>query len=139
MTNDSSRISPSLRVECRLDDDPRLMVGITEIIAHVAEHALLSEQERDNFKAAVLDAFREGFLLEHRKSAPATIHFVAADFPDRVEVAIGSSVPVVAEEIPKAMKGSVEREVRDGRLYVTLAKSKGSASSSGGSKSGQTI
>jgi hypothetical protein len=152
MATDPARISRSLRIECTLHDDPRLMVGITEIVVHAAQHAGLSEQAQENLRAAVAEACREAFLLARDKvDMSATVKFVAADFPDRVEVTIeppqgarsaGAGSPGVgaqgAEAVansPTAARGvGVQRDVREGRICLTLAKSNGGANSGAASK-----
>jgi hypothetical protein len=147
MTIDPARVSLGFRVECTLHDDSRLMVGITEIVGHAAERVGLSEKEQKDFKAAVVEACREAFLLAHRtEGTSATIKLAAADLPNLVEVTIECSAAAraagvdpsgkaatLAAGIPKAPTGpraaGVQREVREGRFYVTVAKSNGASKS----------
>jgi hypothetical protein len=139
MATDPARISPSLRIQCTLHDDPRLMVGITEIVAHAAQHAGLSEQAQENLRAAVVEACRETFLLARDKAdTSATLKFAAADFPDRVGVTIEPSEGALAAAADPSCVGAqgaegiansltaargvgVQRNVREGRIYLTLA------------------
>jgi hypothetical protein len=146
MTTDPARASLSFHVECTLHDDPRLMVGITEIVGHAAERAGLSEKEQKDFKAAVVEACREAFLLAHRGGTSATIKLAAADLPGRVEVTIEPSEAARAAGVDPSAKAAklaagisnaptglraagVQREVREGRFCVAVAKPKGASKS----------
>jgi anti-sigma regulatory factor (Ser/Thr protein kinase) len=141
MTTDPARVSRNLRIECTLHDDPRLMVGVREIIRHAAECAGLSEQQQKDFEGAVFEACRESFLLVHGKQVRSpTIKLAAADFPDRLEITIDagaseeSAKPTPTQAVSNSARSDrsgsgVRRETRGGIFYVTLAKSSGAVNS----------
>jgi hypothetical protein len=143
MSTDSNRGPRTARIECTLNHDPRLLSGVTAVVAHVARRAGLSERVGANISAAAAEACREAFLgLNSQAAPPSSVKLVAVDFADRVEVTIetaAQTLPVASPRAPRESAGTrtgegigkslegdlvdrVERETLSGRSRVTLVK-----------------
>jgi len=138
---------PETRVDCTLQDDPRLIAGAGAIAAHIARQAGLSEHAQRDFHAAAEVACREAFQSCSTKgSGRATISLVAALYADRVEVALEYPAKKRAAGSVRRRSGGVAgdgraaappasqlvdhiaRTTRSGRCRVTLVKYCGVAS-----------
>jgi anti-sigma regulatory factor (Ser/Thr protein kinase) len=143
MHTEPDPMAPNARIQCTLQNDPRLIAGVAAVVAHVARRAGLSGRAEEDVSTAAAEACREAFLLCNRPGAPSSsIQLAIADLSDRVEVTIessGGALPAAGPPAPlkgaaaKAGKGigkplggdlveRVERETRDGRTRVTLVK-----------------
>jgi anti-sigma regulatory factor (Ser/Thr protein kinase) len=122
------------RIECTLDNDPRLIVSMGAVLAHAARRAGLPETTQEEIAAAVVEASRETPIPANGKgSSASTTRLVLEEFSDRVEVTIESSAGARPEEIRKRLEGKatdrLRYEERDGRVRLTLLKSCGAAMS----------
>ena len=140
---------PEARVDCTLQDDPRLIAGAGAIAVHIARQAGLSEHAQRDFHAAAEEACREAFEnCGARGSSRATVSLAAALYADRVEVALEYPVKKRAAGSARRRSGGVVgdgraaappasqlvdhivRTTRGGRRRVTLVKFCGLASPS---------
>jgi hypothetical protein len=130
------------RTEFTLQDDPRLMAGVTAIVSFAAQRCGLSCDAGEGFAAAVATACQETFpLVNQNGTQNAALKLVVADFPDRVEVTIehsGEALPTAgldtfcggaaggSEGLSKALQSTnvdrVQYETREGRSRMTLIK-----------------
>jgi hypothetical protein len=143
MSAHSERISG---IECKLDDDPRLVAGASVIVAHVARRAGLSDPVAAEIAGGASAACAAVFQAIGRGESSAAIKLAVAEFPDRVEVTIEPSPEDLkklrasssaerpagfAEEIRQRLKGAeldgLNVELRDGIPRVTLVKNSGAA------------
>ena len=132
---------PEARVECTLQNDPRLIAGAGAIAAHMARHAGLTEHAQRDFHAAAQEACREALQsCGAKRSGRATISLAATRYADRVEVAVeypekkraaGSARRRAAKAHgdsraagPPASElvDHIERTMQAGRCRVTLVK-----------------
>jgi hypothetical protein len=94
----------TLRIECTLHNDPRLILGLGALAGRAALHAGLSDQEQEDLSAAAEQACRETFSgLDPGKNPAAVIKVFVAHLADRIEVRVES-----AEE-PTARRGGIDR------------------------------
>jgi hypothetical protein len=123
----------SVTIECEVQNDRRLLVGLGAIFSHSAEHAGLSEPSQEEFAAAALDACREAFALAKRKGHPdSALEIVIGEFTDRVEVAIEYPGDLIAAARSGKAPGKeaidfVKVESSEGRSRVKLIKYAGVA------------
>jgi hypothetical protein len=122
------------RVECTLDNDPRLMASIGAVIAHAMGRAGLLEQAQQDFAAAAIEASREMLIADNGNGTGASATKVVLDeFSDRLELTIETGTDAKCEGIRKRLEGKFGDRVRcegsDGRLRVTLIKPCGVAKS----------
>jgi anti-sigma regulatory factor (Ser/Thr protein kinase) len=127
------------RVEFTLDNDPRLFMGVSEIVRHSAQRAGFSADTQRSLAEAAVEACRETFPLVNGNDTPLRV--VVADFSDRVEVTIehsGEPLPTAGLEsfcagagegargISNALLNTtvdrVKYDTRDGRSRMTLVK-----------------
>jgi anti-sigma regulatory factor (Ser/Thr protein kinase) len=139
--NQAAQSAPTIRIQCTLHNDPRLIVGASAIAAHVAQHGGLSERAQEDLAAAAIEACREVFRLRPKRDSLLTGQLTASSFPDRVEVSVESSAargrvgPAPRAKRPTkgaaAKKGKafastlvddVRWETREGRARITLVK-----------------
>ncbi|MGA8768682.1 MAG: hypothetical protein WB559_16830 [Candidatus Acidiferrales bacterium] len=122
------------RIECALDNDPRLMASIGAVISHAAKRAGLPDQTQEDVAAAAVEASREMVIAGRGNgSGASTTKLVLDEFSDRLELTIESSVSARLEGIRKRLEGKfgdrVRCEGREGRVHVTLVKPCGVAKS----------
>jgi anti-sigma regulatory factor (Ser/Thr protein kinase) len=122
------------RVDCTLDNDPRLIVSIGAVLAHAARRAGLSETAQEEIAAAAVEASREMLLPSNGQgSAASTTRLAVEEFADRVEVTIESSAGAKPDGIRKRLEGKFTDRLRyddhEGRVRLTLLKSCGAAKS----------
>ena len=115
------------RIECSLDNDARLLASLGVVMAHAARLAGLPEETQEGIASVAADASREMAASNGTGSGGAATKLVVDEFPDRVEVTIGSSAASKSEGILKRLEGKIgdriRCESRDGHLRVTLRKS----------------
>ena len=120
------------RIECNLDNDPRLLASVETIVAHAAGRAGFSEDAQREVAVAAASASRE-MGISANGSAPATTRLIVDEFPDRLEVTFDSPSGQDSDGIRKRLEGSandrVQCELRDGRVRLTLLKPCGAAKS----------
>lgn len=143
MSADSEPVS---RIECKLNEDPRLIAGASAIVAHVARRAGLSAAAAAEIAGAASAACTAVFQAIGGGKASASLKLAVAEFPDRVEATIepapedwkalrtssSKGRPAgFAEQIRQRLKGAaldgLEAESQDGVPRVTLVKSSGAA------------
>jgi anti-sigma regulatory factor (Ser/Thr protein kinase) len=140
MSGDSAGMAPAApkartsRIECTLDNDPRLIVSIGAVLAHSARRAGLPESAQEEIATAAVEASREMLISANGNgSSASTIRLVVEEFSDRVEVTIESPAGARPEGIRKRLEGkftdSLRYDERDGRVRLTLLKSCGAAKS----------
>jgi hypothetical protein len=122
------------RIECALDNDPRLMASIGAVISHAAKRAGLPDQTQEDVAAAAVEASRELLIAGRGNgSSASTTKLVLDEFSDRLELTIESSVSTRLEGIRKRLEGNfgdrVRCEGREGCVHVTLVKPCGAAKS----------
>jgi hypothetical protein len=122
------------RIECSLDNDPRLIASLGAVIAHAARRAGLPENTQEELAAAVVEASRETLTAGSGNGSGASSTKVGLDeFSDRLELTIELAASAKCEEIRKRLEGKFGDRVRcegsDGRLRVTLTKPCGVAKS----------
>jgi hypothetical protein len=122
------------RVECDLQDDPRLLAGVRAIVSHTAEQLGLPEQARGELADATLDVCREAFAMAGKSRAfDAAIKLIIGGTPDRLEITVDypGETPERAAGKPCGAKANADRfgcvddvrcENRGGRSRVTLIK-----------------
>jgi hypothetical protein len=132
-----------LHTELTVQDDARLMAGVSALISHLAMVAGLAVEAQEGLAAAVVDACRDTFpLVNHEAENGGALQMIVEDFPDRVEVTIehtGEALPSagldsfcggggegVAGGISNSLQDTrvdrVQYETRDGRSRMTLIK-----------------
>ena len=128
------------RIEVTIENDPRLMTGVSAVVSHAGHFAGLSAGAQTALASAVTDACKETFpLLNGRDSS---LKLIVDHFHDRVEVAIehsGEPLPTAGLDsfcAGAARSGSsalsaallsthvdrVKYETRDGRSRTILIK-----------------
>ncbi len=122
------------RIECTLDNDPRLIASIGAVMAHAARRAGLPEQTQEDIAAAAVEASREVLsAVSGNGSGASAAKLVLDEFPDRLELTIESATGAKCDGIRKRLEGKFGDRVRcegsDGRLRVTLIKPCGVAKS----------
>jgi hypothetical protein len=116
------------RVECALDNDPRLMVSLGAIISHAAKRAGLPEKTQEDVARAAIEAAREMLASSNGKaSAASKTKILVEEFSDRLEVTVESPACARAEGIRKRLEGTptdrVRCDGREGLVRITLVKS----------------
>ena len=123
------------RIECNLDNDPRLLACVETVVAHAAQRAGLPEDAQQLLATAAFGASRE-MVGSSNGSAPAATptRLTVDEFSDRLEITIDSSTPANTDRFCKQLEATagdrVQCESRDGRIRVTLLKPCGVAKSS---------
>lgn len=122
------------RIDCTLDNDPRLIASIGAVLAHSARRAGLSESAQEEIAAAAVEASRELLTSGNGiRSGASTTKLVVEEFSDRVEVTIESPAGAKLEGIRKRLEGKFPDRLRyddsGGRVRLTLLKSCGAAKS----------
>jgi anti-sigma regulatory factor (Ser/Thr protein kinase) len=120
------------RIECALDNDPRLIASIGAVLAHSARRAGLSETAQEEIAAAVVEASREVLIsVNGNGSSASTTRLIVEEFSDRVEVTIESPAGAKPDGIRKRLEGKfpdrLRYDERGGRVCLTLLKSCGAA------------
>ena len=114
------------RMECNLDNDPRLLASFGAIFAHAARRAGLSDETQEDVASAAVDASGEMATSNNGSGSAATTHVVVEEFSDRLEVTIDSQAGSKSEGIRKRMEAKasdrIRCESRDGRIRVTMLK-----------------
>jgi hypothetical protein len=143
----SGHPEPTSRIICKLTCDPRLVAGVTTIVAHVAHHAGLDDTAASQISEATAAACAAiALAVEDAGHSKGEFEFTAAEFPDHVEITIKllSHAPdstsarltserlrhiaeKLREELKSAAVNGVNLEVRDGSPQVTLVRSCGAA------------
>lgn len=128
------------RIECTLDNDPRLIAAVGTIVGNAAQRAGLPEQAREDVAAAAVETCREMFPQSGKNgNAPGAIKLVVTDFADRVEVIMGATEKSLAPaKSTGAMRNPLEGlkvdrvryEMVESRVRLTLVKQCGEAKSS---------
>lgn len=135
------------RIECKFDDDPRLIAGATTIVAHIARRAGLADGAAREITTAAVDAC-EATVQSVRETSDSrkTIQLAAAEFPDHIEVTIGvmpgasnagrpprslelpsDSADKIRQRLKSEAVDGINVEVLDGTPRVTLVKNCGAA------------
>jgi len=135
------------RIECRLDGDPRLIEGASEIVAHVARQAGLSDAViREIADAALQACGAVSAVFVESGIVSAKMKLATAEFPDRIEVTIepssdqwnaarargtaassASFADKVREKLKSTAVDGLDIESIDGAPRVTLVKKTGAA------------
>lgn len=137
----TAQAAPTIRIQCTLHNDPRLIVGASAIAAHVARQRGFSERAQEDLAAAAIEACREVFRFRPNRGSLPTAQLSAASFPDRVEVTVESSASrSTVRPAPRAKRpaksaaakkdrafanvlvDNVQQETREGRACITLVK-----------------
>jgi hypothetical protein len=123
------------RIECHLDNDPRLLASVETVIAHAAKLAGLPEDTQRILGAAIFDASREMARSGSGSNpAGAPTRLTVDEFSDRLEITIDSAARGNSDGFCKQLEGKtgdrVRCDARDGRARVTLLKPCGVAKSS---------
>jgi hypothetical protein len=120
------------RIECNLDNDPRLLASVETIVAHAAGRAGFSEEAQREVAVAAAHASRE-MAVSTNGNAPATTRLIVDEFPDRLELTFESPAGSNPEGMRKRLEGNandrIRCESREGGVRVTLLKSCGAAKS----------
>jgi hypothetical protein len=77
-----------VRIECALQDDPRLLAGVPVIVSHAARNAGIPKEEREKLAAATLAACRRAFDSAEKSGRGSVLRLLVDRFADRVEVTI---------------------------------------------------
>lgn len=76
-----------IQIECKFDNDPRLIAGASMIVAHVARRAGLEERSVSELAAAALKVCIEmARPVQQGLRSHAELHLSATEFPDRIEI-----------------------------------------------------
>lgn len=139
MTVPSESVS---RIECQLDDDPRLIAGARVMVTHVARRGGLSDSSVEQIADAAGDACAAVFgALRQSPTRAAALRVTAAEFPDRLEVTLQPVLksqathapalpltlgPEFADDIHQKLKHAavdgMDVGLQDGVFRVTLVK-----------------
>jgi hypothetical protein len=137
MTADSSSASGGRtgRIECNLDNDPRLLACVETVIAHAAKVAGLPEDTQQMLGTAIFEASREmARSAQGANLAGTPTRLIVDEFSDRLEITIDSAARGNPDGFCKQLEGKtgdrVRCDSRDGRVRVTLVKPCGVAKSS---------
>jgi hypothetical protein len=130
-----------VRIECRVDGDPRLIAGAAMIVAHVARRAGLANAVASDLADATVQTCRA--LLESVEgSGSGTVRLSASESANSIEVSVeplgGSSVHELSSEqaahlanrVRQALKPTADGlkiEVQERVSRVTLVKNCGAA------------
>jgi hypothetical protein len=121
------------RIECTLDNDPRLLASVETIVAHAAMRAGLPEGMQHEVAAWVADASREMANSSNGAGGARTTGLTVDEYSDRLEVTFGSPAASNSDAVLKRLEAKasdrVRFESRDGRVRVTLVKPCGAAKS----------
>lgn len=138
MATESPRIET--RTELTVDNDDRLMTGVTTVVAHAAHHAGFPADAQEALAAAVVQACKETYpLLNGSESA---LKLIVEHFHDRVEITIehsGEAMPTagldtfcagatadgsscLSTALLSTKVDRVKYETRDGRSRTVLIK-----------------
>ncbi len=108
----ASSAARTSRIECALDNDPRLMASIGAVISHAAKRAGLPDQTQEDVAAAAVEASREMVIAGRGNgSGASTTKLVLDEFPDRLELTIESS----ARRETRGNSQATGRQVRGSR------------------------
>lgn len=132
---------PAVQIVRIFHDDPRLLIGVGAVASHTAQQADLSELVQEQLATAAVEACGEIFALAHpNHEPPPVVTLTASRFPDRIEIAVASSMILKSAEAGfhakkagthdgthagKRLDGlvdEVQRETRDGRPSIVLVK-----------------
>jgi hypothetical protein len=121
------------RIECNLDNDPRLLACVETVVAHAAQIAGLPEDTKQTLGSAVLDASRQMALPPNGSAGATPTRLIVDEFSDRLEISIDSAARANTDGLCKQLEAKagdrVRCESRDGRIRVTLLKPCGVAKS----------
>jgi hypothetical protein len=115
------------RIECSLDNDPRLLCSVETIVAHAALRAGLPQDVQQQIAAAAGGASREMAKSSNGTAAsPATTRLVVEEYSDRLEVTFDSPAASNSDGLRKRLASNLDDRIRwdlhDGRLRLTLVK-----------------
>jgi hypothetical protein len=122
------------RIECNLDNDPRLLCSVETIVAHAAKRAGLPHDIQQQVAAAAGGASREMAKPSNGTAGTAdTTHLVVDEYSDRLEVTFDSPAGSNSEGARQKLEGNADDRIRwdarDGRVRLTLIKPRGAANS----------
>jgi hypothetical protein len=140
-----------MRIECTLDNDPRLIAGLGALISQAGRHAGLTQEDGESVAIAAMQTCREAFAQAHRRGstsrtgkgrrrAPA-VRITLSDLRERVEVTVeyaGKALPEARQNLLRGCAANGARgsnnlphcahvehlrfEASEGRCRVTLTK-----------------
>jgi hypothetical protein len=115
------------RIECNLDNDPRLLACVESVVAHAALRAGLPEDAQQLLATAAFGASREMVGSANGSAgAAAPTRLIVDEFSDRLEITIDSPASANTDRFCKQLEANagdrVRCESRDGRIRVTLLK-----------------
>jgi hypothetical protein len=120
------------RIECHLDNDPRLLASVETIVAHAAGRAGFSEDRQREVAVAAANASRE-LAASANGGAALTTRLIVDEFPDRLELTFELPAGPNPEGMRKRLEGHandrIQCQLQDGRVRVTLWKPCGAAKS----------
>jgi hypothetical protein len=120
------------RIECHLDNDPRLLASVETIVAHAARRAGFSEDAQREVAVAAAHASGE-MAVSANGNAAATTRLIVDEFPDRLELTFespaGSNFEGMHKRLERNANDRIRCEPRAGGIRVTLLKSCGAAKS----------
>jgi hypothetical protein len=77
------------RIECALQNDPRLFAGVRAIVAHSAEQVGLPEPTREGLVDATLEICREALAIAgNGKARDAAIQLIVGGTLERIEITV---------------------------------------------------
>ena len=118
------------RIECAVDNDPRLLASLGALLAHAAHRAGFPEGLLDNL-AAGARAAREMARTDDA-AAESKTRIVVEEFSDRLEMTIESTTAgAICRHLKDQAGERLRCEKRDGRVLLTLLKPCGAAQSEG--------
>jgi hypothetical protein len=122
------------RIECNLDNDPRLLASVETIVAHAAKRAELPEETQQEVAVAAGEASRESATSSNGTGvATASTRLIVDEFSDRLEVTFDLPAGRNGDGIRKRLEQKASDRVRfdspDGRVRITLVKPCGAAKS----------
>src|ERR1700728_4999118 len=92
------------RIECNLDNDPRLLASVETIVAHAAGRAGFSEDAQREVAVAAANASRE-MAVSANGNVAATTRLIVDEFPDRLELTFESPGALNPEGMRKRLEG----------------------------------
>jgi HPt (histidine-containing phosphotransfer) domain-containing protein len=139
MNAEQSSKSPSAsggrtgRIECSLDNDPRLLACVEAVVAHAAHMAGLPDETKQLLGSTVFGASRQLAHPLNGSAAAVPTRLIVDEFSDRLEISIDSASPANTEGLCKQLAAHAGERIRcesqDGRIRVTLLKPCGVAKS----------
>lgn len=122
-------IADRVRIDCRLEDDARLLEGVAVIVSFAAANVGISAKPREALALAILDACRRALgSVGKKRRTDSTIRILVDQCHDRLEITIECPAAedlnafAPCEQAEQLAADFIHKEIRDGVARVKFIK-----------------